>query len=714
MFSDLELEEVATAFPRIKSCIGYTAQDGGQAAALKQLYEEAQKPVSYSELKDKHPDEYKSMIDSLRSQLAGHNVDRLFTTGLSRLTSPSAPSADSWFNQVEAFNPVRQEYSQFMMLANPATHSSQERKVEQKGNNSVPVVPTDSQLYSCCRKRFMEGNRFGFCEQYPKLDVHVISDKSNKHRVITTAKIEESYLAQNLNKKLIKALKRISSVEALLNGREVKLTRERKDSSIYSADLSKATDYIPLNIAKLFLEKFLERIGVSEQEVQVALRIIGKHDLQHGNIHNRGLFMGLGVSWTILCLINDFCARDAGAIKGTYAIHGDDLVGFWSRNLKERYESNITSLGLVINNSKSFYGPGGVFCERFLETDLKLRLNRVFNPNKFSYLISPSRKDVPLQRSKQVDVTSVSYNRLAECGGSTLDYETNKADMSGQLLKIRSPFREVRDLVRTTLKKICLYKRGKARKATGKLFKGRMDCGGDGTSSRTDPVRTLAFIKIGKLINSSRTPRSSIYLKAMNEVHKSTDACTNTSDGLDIEELKILLLSAERRKALLVGEELLSIPKFNPKDIVSASIQARQLGVRILQTGPVGPSRGFNSRSRSLLRRLSKRLIASIKGNRLSLAHKISRRAVRVISNHTNKQSWSLNWARDWTHSYGLQLPSNQSGGTLSRYVKRIPIKVVSDIREESNPSDSSYRLGDVLVKITDPRTVIGRSNPDG
>jgi hypothetical protein len=719
MFTDLELERVATAFPRVKGCVGFTTDEGGQAAGLMAVYAESQRRLSYKEIKDRKQDEHKAMISSLRSQLFNHNVDSLFAKGKPS-TGLAAPSGGSWFDQVENFNPLKQEYYQFVQLA-ASSLSSQEGDIKEAKSETMPSVkeadpprpvPTDQELYDCCRERFIKRTR------KPYIELNVISDNSNKHRVISIANAEEAYLAQNLNKKLLKGLKRVSSVEALLKGREATLRRECLNSSLYSADLSKATDYIPLNVAKVFLEKYMRRLAISEPEIQVALKIIGPHAIQHGNIHKRGLFMGLGISWTILCLINDFCARDAGAQKGTYAIHGDDLIGFWSRDLKERYENNITSLGLVINNSKSFYGPNGVFCERFLQTDLKLDYtNRVYNPYKFSYIIGPEVKQATLARSKQVMVTSVSFNRLAECGGVKFDYETNKVDLSNQLLKIRSPFREIRNLVQRTLKRVCLYiKQEKGRKPAGKLFKGRMDCGGNGLTTGTSPLRTLAFIKNGSLIRSSTIVRSAIYRKAMAQVLSSTDVCVNNDKGLDIRELELLLVSAERRKALLTGAK--NIPKntkFNPKDITLASIQAKKLGRRILQSGkPVEPVSGFNSRSKSKLRHLSLKLISHIKGNRTTLAHMVSRRAIRILQTHKNRQSWSLNWARDWINSYDLEVPSDQSGQTLYRYQERItPVKVRgSEFHEDSNPVDSSYRLGDIQVEITDHDTVIGSNVP--
>jgi hypothetical protein len=77
--------------------------------------------------------------------------------------------------------------------------------------------------------------------------------------------------------------------------------------------------------------------------------------------------MGLGPTWIILSLVNSYAAWSAGAKRETYAVCGDDLVGYWSRPIATRYETCLEELGLVVNKTKSFFGKRGVFCERIVE-----------------------------------------------------------------------------------------------------------------------------------------------------------------------------------------------------------------------------------------------------------------------------------------------------------------------------------------------------------
>jgi hypothetical protein len=69
----------------------------------------------------------------------------------------------------------------------------------------------------------------------------------------------------------------------------------------------------------------------------------------------------------ILSILNGFAAWYAGARKDTYAVCGDDLIGFWPRTVVENYVQTLERLALVVNREKSFYGRRGVFCERLVE-----------------------------------------------------------------------------------------------------------------------------------------------------------------------------------------------------------------------------------------------------------------------------------------------------------------------------------------------------------
>jgi hypothetical protein len=86
----------------------------------------------------------------------------------------------------------------------------------------------------------------------------------------------------------------------------------------------------------------------------------------------RGIHMGQGPSWVILSLINVSVALSAGAPRGSFAVCGDDLVGFWDEPTIQRYTDTLEMLGMPVNRSKSFKGQRGVFCEMMMRTKASL------------------------------------------------------------------------------------------------------------------------------------------------------------------------------------------------------------------------------------------------------------------------------------------------------------------------------------------------------
>jgi hypothetical protein len=154
----------------------------------------------------------------------------------------------------------------------------------------------------------------------------------------------------------------------MLKGREVYLERTDSKSLLFSADLSKATDYIPHSLALHFARRLSERLG-REEDIPHLERIFSPKLLPDRSLTRNGIHMGLGCSWTILSLINSFSAWYAGARKETYAICGDDLIGFWNNQVKDGYTDTLEKLGLVVNKDKSFFGKRGVFCERLVTVE---------------------------------------------------------------------------------------------------------------------------------------------------------------------------------------------------------------------------------------------------------------------------------------------------------------------------------------------------------
>lgn len=199
----------------------------------------------------------------------------------------------------------------------------------------------------------------------PALRPLAIPEMGAKVRVATLHPAEEVQTARRITGVWLRALRKCIVTRDMLEGKQVHLTGSRS-SEIYSADLKAATDYIDHDLAQHVGRLLCKRIGQGEFDTAVVSRLLGSH--LDGDIPTMsGIHMGLGPTWIVLSILNSFAAWHAGARKESYAVCGDDLTGFWSRRTVSRYESTLEALGLVVNKSKSFYGPHGVFCERLVK-----------------------------------------------------------------------------------------------------------------------------------------------------------------------------------------------------------------------------------------------------------------------------------------------------------------------------------------------------------
>jgi hypothetical protein len=193
-----------------------------------------------------------------------------------------------------------------------------------------------------------------------------IREMGGKIRVVTLHPAEEVLVARRITQLWLKQLRGFVVTRAMLRGEEVELRKQTEDSQIYSADLSAATDFIDHNLARRVARLLNARLGRSCDD-PVTDKLFGPHRLPDGSETESGIHMGLGPTWIILSILNSFAAWRAGARKDTYRVCGDDLTGYWPSSVVDKYELTLERLGLVVNKSKSFFGPRGVFCEQIVE-----------------------------------------------------------------------------------------------------------------------------------------------------------------------------------------------------------------------------------------------------------------------------------------------------------------------------------------------------------
>jgi hypothetical protein len=215
-----------------------------------------------------------------------------------------------------------------------------------------------------------------------RIDTLPIAERGGKVRVASLHPAEEITVARRLTQLWMPILRRLRSVRRSLQRGAVesyKLKRRQGDV-VYSADLSAATDYVPHTVARCAARELALATDMKGGWLPILDDLFGPKDTDSGAGRTcNGIHMGLGPTWTVLCILNCFAAEYAGAAPGSYQVCGDDLVASWPESVCDRYEQTLERLGLKVNRSKSFRGLRGVFCERPVRIDGKFIIVDVAN-----------------------------------------------------------------------------------------------------------------------------------------------------------------------------------------------------------------------------------------------------------------------------------------------------------------------------------------------
>jgi len=176
-------------------------------------------------------------------------------------------------------------------------------------------------------------------------------------------------------------LKQVGFTKAMLKNHTVELKNMRDDNcKLYSGDFSKSTDPITNRTSRFVLTEIAKHIDVPSwyadavTKTCVPMRIFKSGNklcldgTEHPERTTCGAFMGLGHGWIVLSILNAWCARRAGAPKGSFNICGDDIIGLWDDETCDKFEACVDEIGLKMNKTKSFRAPSGVFCERLVTT----------------------------------------------------------------------------------------------------------------------------------------------------------------------------------------------------------------------------------------------------------------------------------------------------------------------------------------------------------
>lgn len=189
-----------------------------------------------------------------------------------------------------------------------------------------------------------------------------LPERGGKVRVASLHNATSVHTARILVSQWLPVLKRMKVSKAKLTNKEVSLSTTREGTSLFSADMSAATDWITHDAAQTFWRGMCRISNSSKRVEDLGLTLLGPQKL-NGEETRRGVHMGLGLSWCILSLMNDWAAWAAGAQSSDHAVCGDDLIGLWTPETRDLYQENLGELGIKMNKEKSFVGRYGVFCE---------------------------------------------------------------------------------------------------------------------------------------------------------------------------------------------------------------------------------------------------------------------------------------------------------------------------------------------------------------
>jgi hypothetical protein len=203
----------------------------------------------------------------------------------------------------------------------------------------------------------------------PKAIPIPIEELGQKVRIATKHPAALAHFSRCMAARLLPCLKRERVFRQVLHGDQVHIRGPPVPHVVYSADLTAASDYIEHDLGRAVLRGIADGLNIEGPTRVALMKCIGSMEVPNllatgpDFLRTRlGAHMGLGTTWTILCILNHFAASKAGPTS-SYAICGDDLVAAWTSKQIEIYEYQLERLGLVPNKAKAYEGRAGVFCE---------------------------------------------------------------------------------------------------------------------------------------------------------------------------------------------------------------------------------------------------------------------------------------------------------------------------------------------------------------
>nr|WLK77411.1 RNA-dependent RNA polymerase [Suillus luteus narnavirus 3] len=204
----------------------------------------------------------------------------------------------------------------------------------------------------------------------PTLRPVPIRELGGKVRVASLHRSSVAHYSRAMACRFMPMLKQLRATRYILYGEEIRIQRTHRNAKIFSADLTAASDFIDHQLGQKVLQAIADALQFSDTDREALMQCICSMEVENRTgtdgsplLTRQGAHMGLGTTWTVLSLLNHYAATIASDKQSSFAICGDDLVGYWTEAQSKVYTNTIAHLGLVPNVSKSYEGERGVFCE---------------------------------------------------------------------------------------------------------------------------------------------------------------------------------------------------------------------------------------------------------------------------------------------------------------------------------------------------------------
>ncbi|QJT93768.1 RNA-dependent RNA polymerase [Erysiphe necator associated narnavirus 36] len=191
----------------------------------------------------------------------------------------------------------------------------------------------------------------------PASEALIVPEYGAKLRVVTRSDPDLVSAGHRIRKTyfpvLLRSSNRSTSEPLVSDLRRIKFSKKayRRGRLVFSADFTKATDLLSH-----------ESIGLACRLLNIDERLVFAGHSVHGQTTQRGAFMGLPASWTILSMVH-YCVAHTVDPKDNFRIKGDDLIALWPPSLIEEYKTLAMEVGLVVNDKSAVSKNFGTFCE---------------------------------------------------------------------------------------------------------------------------------------------------------------------------------------------------------------------------------------------------------------------------------------------------------------------------------------------------------------